>query len=114
MRLREVRDLLECEVVWGDDLLDEEVSEAFAADLMSDVLSFCRSDALLITGLTSIQSVHTSHVADLKAIVFVHHKQPGSEVLALARTRGIPLLTTPCAMFEACGRLYGAGLEGRR
>jgi hypothetical protein len=112
MRLTEVIQLLECEVVSSLGVPDVEIDQCFAADLMSDVLAFSTSQAILITGLTSIQSVHTADVADLKAIVFVHDKRPGAQVLELARINEIPLLVTKHNMFNACGILFNGGVKG--
>ncbi len=110
MTLGEIRDLLECEVICGGDQMDVEVTACFAADLMSDVLAFSRSGALLVTGLTSIQSVHTADVADLKAILYVHSKRPPAPVVDVARQKRLPLLTTRRFMYETCGLLYHRGL----
>ena len=111
LRLAEIRDLLGCEVVCGERRLAEVVvTECFAADLMSEVLAFCGHGALLVTGLASVQAVHTADVADLHAIVFVNGKRPDPEVLRLARERRIPLFSTPLTLYEACGRLHGRGL----
>jgi predicted transcriptional regulator len=111
MTLGEITRLLDCEVICGHELMDTEVSVCFAADLMSDVLAFSRSGALLVTGLTSIQSVHTADVADLKAILFIHDKRPAQTVVEVARHTNIPLLTTRRFMFETCGLLYTHGLK---
>ena len=112
MKLAEIRRLLECEVICGEDLLEEtEIDSCFAADLMSDVLAFSRSGALLVTGLTSLQSVHTADVADLTAVLFIHDKRPGTPVVEVARHKKIPLLTTRRFMFEACGLLFDRGLK---
>jgi hypothetical protein len=111
MTLAEIKHLLECQVICCDDMMDTEVKACFAADLMSDVLAFSRSGALLVTGLASIQSVHTADVADLKAIVFVHDKRPDQSVVEIARLNKIPLLTTRRFMFEACGLLFDHGLK---
>jgi predicted transcriptional regulator len=112
MKLAEIRRLLDCEVLNGEDLLETtEVHSCFAADLMSDVLAFSRSGALLVTGLTSLQSVHTADVADLTAILFIHDKRPGGPVVDVARHKRIPLLTTRRFMFEACGLLFDHGLK---
>jgi predicted transcriptional regulator len=111
MRLSEVAGLLDCEVLLGAErLAGMEVQTCFAADLMSDVLRFSHSGALLITGLTSLQSIHTANVADLAAILFVSSKVPGRATIDLARENDIPLLTTPYDMFAACGVLHCAGL----
>ncbi len=112
MKLAEIRRLLDCDVISGEDLLDgTEIETCFAADLMSDVLAFSRSGALLVTGLTSLQSVHTADVADLAAILFIHDKRPDKPVVEVARHKRIPLLTTRRFMFETCGLLFGHGLK---
>lgn len=108
--MRAVVGLLDCEVVCGQEALDTPVGACFAADLMSDVLAFSSPDALLITGLTSVQSVHTAHVADCVGILFVSGKRPSPEALQLGRDMSIPLLSTARSMFEACGVLAENGL----
>ena len=112
MNLRELTALLDCEVVWGHDLLDlRNVEACFAADLMSDVLAFSEPGALLITGLVSLQSVHAADVADLTGILYVGGKTPAEQVLDLARQRAIPLLMTRKSMFDVCAMLREAGLK---
>ena len=114
MTLEDVRKLLECDVLTGGELPGTAVEEGFAADLMSEVLAYCRPRAVLLTGLATIQSVHTADVSDLAAVVFVHGRKPLAEVVALAARRGIPLLSTPRSMFEACGALHAAGIRPAR
>ncbi|MBN1137258.1 MAG: hypothetical protein JXM73_11780 [Anaerolineae bacterium] len=94
------------------DLYKLEFSCGGAADLMSDVLAFARPDSLLLTGLTHPQVVRTAEMAGILALVFVRGKHPPSETAALAAEVGIPLLGTRYKMYEACGRLYAAGLPG--
>lgn len=110
LQLREVVGLLDCEVVCGEGHLDSRLAACFAADLMSDVLAYSSPDALLITGLTSVQSVHTAHVADCAGILFVSGKRPSPEALQLARSKDIPVLSTKRGMFESCGILHRQGL----
>ncbi len=110
MRLAKIIDLLECRTVYDDGTMDGLVVErCYAADLMSDVLAFSHSGALLITGLASVQAVHAAHLADFQAVLFVSNKTPAPDALELARRQRIPLLSTPRSMFECCGILYGAG-----
>ena len=47
---------------------------------------------------------------DIAAICFVHGKRPHDETLDLARENQTPLFCTRFSMFEACGRLFAAGL----
>ena len=60
MKLSDVKDILDAEVIVGEENLDMEVKTAFGADLMSDVLTFTKRKTLLFTGLTNIQVVRTA------------------------------------------------------
>jgi predicted transcriptional regulator len=111
MLLAEIVALLGCtEVVDVEEAGGREIAGCFAADLMSEVLAFCGHGPLLVTGLTNPQSVHTAEVVDAQAILYVNGKRPEASVLALARARGLPLLSTTLTMYEACGRLHRGGL----
>jgi predicted transcriptional regulator len=112
MRLEEVRQILDAEVVSGSEHLNTEVSMACGADLMSDVLAFIKQDSLLVTGLTNPQVIRTAEMVDVKAICFVRGKRPGEDTIRLAERKSIPLLLTRLPMFEACGRLYSKKLPG--
>jgi predicted transcriptional regulator len=112
LKLREVKDILEAEVIVGDDILDLEVKTAFGADLMSDVLAFAKAGSLLLTGLTNTQVIRTANVLDIAAIILVRGKNPSSETITLARELKIPILTTKYILFETAGRLYAKGIVG--
>lgn len=114
MKLRDLIGVLEAEVIVGQDRLDLEIEKAFASDLMSDVLAFATEGSLLLTGLTNAQVVRTAEMLDMSAVVFVRGKRPQPEAVDLARSRGIPLLTTPYILYESCGRLYKRGIVGCR
>jgi hypothetical protein len=111
MILSDVRELLRCTVFTGEDSLGHPVMFGCASDLMSDVLAFSRSGALLLTGLVSVQTVQTSHIADIVGIVIVRGKTPDASVVELAKRNRMPLLGTPYSMYEACGILYRAGIS---
>ena len=112
MTLRQVAEILECTVLSGNDQLQTEVKMGCSSDLMSDVLAFSKPECLLLTGLSNSQSVLTADVADVKAIVYVRGKRPDESTLKLAHAKKIPILATQYVMFEACGKLYEAGLRG--
>jgi len=111
MKLDEIAELLSCETLMAVDHAVE-VDGVVASDGMSEILAFHRPHALMLTGLTNIQSVRTAVVADVAALVYVRDKRPEQKVLDLAVQNGIPVLATALGMFESCGILYAAGLEG--
>jgi predicted transcriptional regulator len=112
MTLKEIKELLEAEVISGEDRLDQEITFAGASDLMSDVLAFGKPGILLLTGLSNSQSVRTANIIDAKAIVYVRGKIPDQEGIELAKGKNIPLLSTKFMMYAACGLLFSHGLQG--
>ena len=112
MKIEVARQLLDAKVVCGGELIDTEVRSACGSDMMSDVLAYVKDQAVLLTGLVNEQVIRTAAMMDMKCVVFVRSKQPTKEMVRLAEDNGIVLLTTSCRMFEACGRLYVAGLNG--
>ena len=111
MKLKEVRDVLNAEVLCGEELLDTEVRSACGSDLMSDVLAYVQNQALLLTGLVSPQVVRTAEMMDMNCVIFVRGKQPDENILALARDRDMVVLATKERMYNACGLLDSSGLR---
>jgi len=112
MKLTELKDILEASLLVGNEHLNRKFDKCGASDLMSDVLAGLSEGCVLLTGLTTVQAVRTAVVAGVGAIVFVRGKTPSQAVIALARTEGIPLFTTPFSMFISCGRLHAHGITG--
>jgi predicted transcriptional regulator len=112
LKLREVKEILDAEVIVGDDKLDMEVKTAFGADLMSDVLAFAKAGSILLTGLTNDQVIRTADILDIAAIVLVRGKKASAETINLAKELKIPILTTKYILFETAGRLYAKGMVG--
>jgi predicted transcriptional regulator len=112
LKLREVKEILDADVIVGDEKLDIEVTTAFGADLMSDVLSFAKAGCLLLTGLTNTQVVRIANVLDMAAIILVRGKKPPAETMSMAKSLQIPILTTKYILFETAGRLYAKGIVG--
>jgi predicted transcriptional regulator len=112
MRLAEIKDILRCEVLTGEDSLSMEVETVVASDGMSEILAFANPGALMITGLTNVQSVRTADIANVRAIIYIRGKRPDERTINLARESNIPVLATNLGMFDACGILRESGLKG--
>lgn len=111
MKLLKICELIEGEILFGDELLDREIDKAYGADLLSDVLAFAQSQTLLLTGLANIQVVRTAEIADLGAIIVVRGKKVENSIIDLAKDCNIPIITSKKTMFECCGLLYQMGLK---
>ena len=112
MKLSEIRDLLQADVLAGEEDLSVDVQQVVASDGMSEILAFAKSRELMITGLTNIQSIRTADIAGVCAVVYCRGKLPDRKVVDFARQKKIPVLATRMVMFDICGILYGRGLKG--
>lgn len=112
MKISEIKNILNAELVCGEESLDKEVYSACGSDMMSDVLAYVKDQAVLLTGLVNTQVLRTAEMMDMVCIVFVRSKCPTEEMIALARESGMVLLKTNKRMYEACGKLYAKGLVG--
>ena len=112
MKIVDLKNLLDAEVLCCEDNLDREVYSACGCDLMSDVLAYVKDQAVLLTGLVNPQVVRTAEMMDMVCLVFVRSKAPTAEMLALAREGGIVVMRTDKRLYEACGLLYSNGLVG--
>ena len=112
MKVSEIKDILEAEVICGENSLDRDVYTACGSDMMSDVLAYVKEQAVLLSGLMNPQVVRTAEMMDMQCIVFVRGKKPDESIIELARDRGIVLLSTRYPMFASCGMLYEKGLRG--
>jgi len=110
LKLSEISEVINAEVLSYEAGLETEISSAYGCDLMSDVLAFASDQEMLLTGLLNTQTIRTAEMMDIKAITFVRGKKPAEDVISLAEEKGITLLSTAFTMFEACGMLYLAGL----
>lgn len=112
MTIKDVKEILDAQVLCGEEGLDCEVHTACGSDMMSDVLAFVKDQSVLLTGLVNPQVVRTAEMMDMVCVVFVRGKNPSEEIIQLAADHDIVMMKTPHRMFTACGLLYSHGLHG--
>ena len=112
MKVKELKEIVEGTIVYGEDFIDRDVAAACGSDMMSDVLAYVKEQAVLLTGLVNSQVIRTAEMMDMQCIVFVRGKRPDMSMIELASDREIALICTEMEMFTACGKLYEAGLRG--
>lgn len=112
MTIREIKELLDAQVLLGEELLENNADFVFSSDMMSDVLAYAEEQSVLITGLCNAQVVRTAEMMDIVCIIFVRNKTPDEHTLEMAKERNIVILSTAHQMFTTCGILYHNGLRG--
>ena len=110
MKIGEIRELLNAELLCGEEYLEEDVFAACCSDMMSDVLAFVKDQGVLLTGLLNSQVIRTANMMDMVCIVIVRNKVPTDEMIELASDSGLVLMRSPFRAYEASGILYYAGL----
>lgn len=111
MNVQQIATLLDAEVVCGAHRLDHKLEQAFASDLMSDVLTIKEDNVLLITGLANLQTIRTAEMSDIHCIVFARNKQITPEMKTLAEENDLIVLQCRYSVFRCCGLLYQAGIK---
>ncbi len=114
MKISTLKELLDADILCGEEFLDKDVHSACGSDMMSDVLAFVKDQAVLMTGLVNLQVIRTAEMMDMICIVFVRSKRPTPEMIEAAKESGIVLLATGKRMYDACGTLYNNGLTGTK
>ena len=114
MKISKMQELLDAKVLCGEEYLGRHVYSAFGCDLMSDVLAFATDQAVLLTGLVNTQVVRTALMMDMNCIVFVRSKEPGEDIIKLAKEHGLVILYTTQTLYTSCGILYSNGLAGSK
>ena len=106
MDLIRVADALNAELIWGPDGWEQlQIESVFASDLMSDVLMSDREEMLLITSLSTEQSVRSATIVAAEAIVVANNKTVTDGMIELAKEQGIALFCTALPKYESCVRL---------
>jgi predicted transcriptional regulator len=112
MKVYEVQEVLEAEVLTGQDRLDRTVVGAGGADIMAAFLAAATKDAVILTGSTADEVIRTAKVAEVAAVVFVRGNKPDNSAIELARSYDLPTMVTKHSLFVASGKLYMYGLRG--
>lgn len=96
----------------GAEFPDATLCHVIASDLMSDVLVVDQDNLLMVTSLSSEQTVRTADIVGARGVLLVNDKTPQAAMKRLAEDEGLTVLSTPLSMFEACVAL-GRLLEGQ-
>jgi len=110
MTAKDIKEILNAEVLCGEESLDMIVHSACGSDMMSEVLAFSHDHSVLLTGLCNQQSIRTAEMMDIPVLVYVRGKIPAEDVIEMAKERGLIIMTTKHRMYSSCGLLYKAGL----
>ena len=106
MRLIQIADALEAEVHHAPKGWEQiSIESVFASDLMSDVLMSDRDEMLIITSLSTEQSIRSAGIVGSEAVIIANNKTVTDGMIALAKELDIALFCTIFPKYESCIRL---------
>lgn len=114
MKLQEIVQRFDLEVVCGPERLGDEVRGGYASDLLSDVLAHGQEGDVWCTLQAHQNIVAVASLKRIAAIILVNGRRPAEDTVEKAKAEGIPVLVTKLPAFEIIGRLYEAGIRGMR
>jgi len=112
IKVKDIVNALDGEVLSGMDKLSSDVMFMGAADMLSDVLALSNPGMIMLTGHSSIQALRTALVTDLLGLIVVRGKHIPTQTIDMARENNFLLITTKSFMYSSCGKLYKLGLKG--
>jgi len=88
MKAREILEILNAELLTGEENLDMEFNAACGSDLMSDVMAYVKENVVLLTGLVNPQVIRTAEMMDIKLVVFIRGKSPRRRLFKWQKKKG--------------------------
>lgn len=106
MELQRIAYALDADLICGPAAWESiNIETVFASDLMSDVLMSDREEMLMITSLSTEQSIRSAGIVGSEAIVIANNKTVTEGMIELANDQDIALLCTRHPKYESCVRL---------
>ncbi len=106
MKLKDIIEALNLNVLTAADKLDVDVSGGYTSDLLSDVMANSREKNIWITLQTHQNIVAVAKLKDLAAVILVNDRTPEAETLKKAEEEKVPLLRTGDPAFIISGKVY--------
>ncbi|MDR0330432.1 MAG: hypothetical protein LBH93_01820 [Chitinispirillales bacterium] len=103
MKFSDIVDTLSARVITKSSAHDEcGVESVIVSDLMSDVLMMEKPAPLIVSSLSSDQTIRTASMVDASGVVIAQNKPLPDKVAKLAQELDISLLHTHLEKFECC------------
>jgi serine kinase of HPr protein (carbohydrate metabolism regulator) len=107
MKLKEIIEKLQLQVLAGQDPLDTEVTGGYTSDLLSDVMANSKVKNLWVTLQTHENIVAVAKLKDLAGIIIINNRKPDEETLKRAKDEQVTVLASGETAFSITGKLYG-------
>jgi len=86
--------------------LDKDIFDAYACDLLSDVMGNAQEGQIWITMQTHKNLAAIASLKDLPAIIIVGNNKPAADLVEFAKENNVAIFTTSMTAFKTCGLLW--------
>ncbi|MCK9254662.1 MAG: serine kinase [Bacteroidales bacterium] len=86
---------------------DIDVKDAYASDLLSDVMGKAKTGQIWVTLQTHKNVSAICSLKDLAAVIIIGNGKPDDDMLEHAKLEDVCVLSTAESCFDICGKLYG-------
>jgi predicted transcriptional regulator len=112
MTLSELAKHIGCEILTGNVNLDNDITDGYVSDLLSDVIGNIKENSIWITIQRHINILGVAKLKDVIAIIIPRSLQLDENVIEKAKEEGIAILRDPRSAFELSGLIYNLLQKG--
>jgi predicted transcriptional regulator len=106
MKVSEIVKQLGLKVFSGSNGLENEITDGYTSDLLSDVMGHADAGCAWITLQTHKNVMAIASLKDLSAVILVKGFEPEIDMAAQSNEEGIPVLGSSEEAFTVSGKLY--------
>jgi len=111
LRLSEIIEKLNLEVVVGNKLEDIEVNGGYTCDLLSEVMANCKKGMVWITVQSHLNIIAVATICDIACIILANNHEYPIETVQKAKEEGVVLLKSNLDSYTLSGELYVLGVK---
>ena len=108
MTVKELAELLHCEVLVGEEGLGNEVTGGYCGDMLSWVMAHAKEGNAWITVIGNVNSVAVAALRDLACILLAEDATLDEESVNRAKYTGVPVLKSPSSTYALAAALSRA------
>lgn len=106
MKLIRIAEALEARIAYGPAAWEQiNIESIFTSDLMSDILMSDLDNILIVTSLSTEQSIRSAGMVNSEAVVITNNKAVTDGMVVLAEELEIALFCVNFPTYETCVRL---------
>ncbi len=106
MKVKELVEKLNLQVLSGAEGLDRDIEGCYVSDLLSDVMGNAEMGNVWVTLQTHKNVMAIASLKELACVILVKGQTASEDTLEQSNEEGIPFLSTTMQTYETVGKIY--------